>query len=157
LLSVDGEVDVQPSMQPRVVLVFDELQPRPEALQYSMELARRMRCTLVLLMLLPHDWVEAPRSVSGTAIAQPAPVDELFAPTVEAGRTAGLEVEALLRTGDPSSELLKYLAETRPIRTIVWGGRREAVERRERGRRPHWFVRMRSRVEAPVVVPTLKP
>jgi hypothetical protein len=144
-------------MQPRVVLVFDEPEPRPEALQYSMELARRMRCTLVLLMLLPHDAMDGSRRAVGSTVGMQTPSDKLFAPAVEAGREAGLEVEALLKTGDPSSELLKYLAETRPIRTIVWGGRREAVERRDRGRRPHWFVRMRSRVEAPVVVPALKP
>jgi nucleotide-binding universal stress UspA family protein len=150
-------MDEQRELRSRVVLVFDELEPTPEALRYSLELAQRLHLSVVLLMLPCDDAVDRLSIVPGRPGGLEATAEEVLAPCVLLARTAGVAVEAVLRTGDPSSELMKYLAETRPIHTIVWGGDQEAVRRHDRAQRSHWFVRMRDRVELPVVVPTLKP
>jgi nucleotide-binding universal stress UspA family protein len=143
-------------MQQRIMLVYDELAPTREALQYSVELARRMGSTLVLLMLLADG--DAGRILAGRDLSDriEGAAEDSFAPCVERARAAEVPVENELRVGDPSSELMKFLAETRPVHTIVWGGDGEAVRRKARTARRHWFARMRDRVELPIVVPMPK-
>jgi nucleotide-binding universal stress UspA family protein len=149
-------MDEPPQMQKRVMLVFDDLAPTREALQYSVELAHRMGSTLVLLMLLADDVANRIRTGRGPSDWLEDDIADSFASCVERARAAEVPVENELRVGDPSSELMKFLAETRPVHTIVWGGDGEAVRRKARTARRHWFARMRDRVELPIVVPMAK-
>jgi nucleotide-binding universal stress UspA family protein len=156
LIDTETGVDGPREMQTRIMLVFDALAPTHEALRYSVELAQRMRARLVLLMLLTDDVANRVREGSGPSDRFEDEVEELLAACVEPARKAEVPVEWELRIGDPSSELMKFLAETRPVHSIVWGGDGEAVRRRERLSKGHWFARMRDRVELPVVVPVPK-
>lgn len=156
LMYTGTEVDGPREMQTRIMLLFDDHAPTHEALQYSVELAHRMGSTLVLLMLLADDVADRMRAGRGPSDRLEDEVEDCFAPCVERARAAGVSVENELRVGDPSSELMKFLAETRPVHTIVWGGDGDAVRRKARTARRHWFARMRDRVELPVVVPMPK-
>lgn len=143
-------------MQTRVMLVFDDLAPTHEALVYSVELAHRMGSTLVLLMLLSEDVMHRTSVGRGDSGRLGDDVEGSFAACVARARVVEVPVENELRIGDPSSEFMKFLAETRPVHTIVWGGDGKAVRRTARTAKVHWFARMRDRVDLPVVVPMPK-
>jgi hypothetical protein len=139
----------------KVVLLFDDMHARTEAIQYAVELSSRMDSALVLLMLLDLD-ADGSSSVDENEYLR-AIVEQAFAPHVRMARSAGVAVEPVLRIGNPYSELMKYLAETRMVHTIVWAGDLAVLSQRHRRESPHWLARMREAVEFPVVVPSLKP
>jgi len=136
-----------------VVVLFDQMEARPEAVQYAAELSTRVESALVLLMLLRLDERTPPFADAG---ALEASIEAAFAPHVKKARGFGVPIEALLRIGDPYSELTKYLAETRTVHTIVWAGDRAVLSQKHRKEQPHWLARIRDTVDIPVVVPSLK-
>lgn len=145
----DGE------LMTKVVLLFDDLRARPEALQYAVEFAARMDSVLVLLVLLCLEAV-APAADNGSQLLEET-VEAAITPHLKAARAAGLTIEVVLRLGDQYSEMMKYLAETRTIQSIVWGGDETVLKSKTRRNKPHWLVRMRESIDCPVVIPVLKP
>jgi hypothetical protein len=140
-------------MKTKVVLLFDGMRARKEAFAYALELAVRMECRLVLLMLLR---LEAAATTGSEAGELEHSLEETFKPQLQEARRTGVPVEPILKVGDPYSELTKYLAQTRTVHTIVWGGEQTALTSRPRRDRPHWLVRIREQVDLPVVVPSLR-
>ncbi len=137
------------SMKGKIMVIFDSLQVRKEALQYAIELAKRTDCSVMSLVLL--DSSECVHFSPGhLEILNRQTIHELTAPV----RQAGLVGEAEIRTGNPSSELMKFLADCRSPRAIVWGG----VSGMDGGRRQrdHWLGRVKDRLGCPVVVPAMK-
>jgi len=67
-----------------------------------------------------------------------------------------VSTQIIVRIGDPQSELMKFLAESSAIQTIVWGGRPDLVDSGARQKQPHWLVKTKGLVECPIVVPSLK-
>ncbi len=137
------------------MLVFDDVAPTREAIRYSVELAHRMGSSLVLLMLLADGVADRARKARAAEPGRPADeIESRFGACIELAGAAEVPVEIEIKIGDPSSELIKFLAEARRVHTIVWGGDGDAVRRKSRtGKGGHWFARMRDRVELPVVVP----
>jgi hypothetical protein len=136
-----------------VVVVFDSLERRnvrTEAVRYGLELALRTESSLALLLVLPHETETAgvdsqaseTRRRDGQAMAE-----EL----VQAAHGADLPVATALRLGDPSSELMKFLASLHTVTALVWGGK--GLLSRQKG---HWLTRIRGRLGVPVVVPSLR-
>ncbi len=138
----------------KVVLLFDHLHARTEAIRYGVEFSARMESVLVLLMLLHLDGEGAGSNQGNGHLS--ASVEQAFAPHVAMARRAGVPVELILRVGDPFSEFMKYLAETRTVHTIVWAGDRKVLHQKQRGESPHWLVRIRDAVDLPVVSPSRK-
>ncbi|MFW6080889.1 MAG: universal stress protein [Desulfosalsimonas sp.] len=136
-------------MKGKIMVIFDSLQIRKEALQYAIELAKRTDCSVMSLVLLDpsEQKIAGPETYE---IRSRQTVHELTAPV----REAGLLGEAEIRTGNPSSELMKFLADCRSPRAIVWGGV-SGVDGSRR-QRDHWLGRVKDRLGCPVVVPALK-
>jgi hypothetical protein len=139
-------------MKRTVVTLFDGCEARAEAVAYAVELAARLDSTLVLLMLVGHDDRADDCTETFAARARAA-----IAPHLRTAESAGVRVEAVLRVGDPYSELMKYLAQSHADATIVWGGEKAALRPGRRGQRPHWLMRARDSVDLPVVVPSPRP
>ncbi len=144
----------------RILLLLDSVEIRREVTSYSVELARRMGAEIYLLMLLRAEYPEPP-SASG-----PAPDVNLKAVRREGERLVEAcvrqireeEVEAVgtVRQGDPSSELLKFLAEFHPFQAVVWGGKERILRHRRIRIRGHWLERIRNAIDCPLVVPSLR-
>ncbi len=75
---------------------------------------------------------------------------------LDAIRGFGVNAVGAVRQGDPSSELLKYLAEHRPFQAVVWGGNEAFLRSRRTPVRTHWLERVREQLDCTLVVPSLR-
>jgi len=135
-------------MQGKVMALFDSLSMREEAFQYSIELAKRMDYGLIVLVLLTPDSEETKNADDFRSRVRSA----LQGP-MKSARQAGVRIEVEMRMGDSCSELMKFLAGSRSVHTIVWGGRSDLAGQ---GQRQHWLARMKDSLECPVVIPSIK-
>ena len=134
-------------MSSKALVLFDSMYVREEVVQYSIELAKRMDYALVILILLALDSEDAKYANDFEMRAR----ETLEGPMMSAGQ-ADIPVEAEIRMGDPASELMKFLAGSRSVDTIIWGGIRDV-----RLNKGHWLTRMKDMLDCPVVVPSRKP
>ena len=151
----------RPKDVPRKILILlDSPKVRSEVTTYSVELARRMAAALHLLMLIR--WEASPPngatsqemgSEGGEALKQ---AEIVVNNCIDEIRGCGLETVGTVRQGDPSSELLKYLAEHQPFQAVVWGGNETFLRRRRTPVRTHWLERIRDQLDCTLVVPSLK-
>jgi hypothetical protein len=137
------------------MLLFDSFAVRGEAVQYAIELAKRTNTGLVVLALLSADEDDL-SDAGGELPAKLSRFEESLIGHMESAQAAGISAEAVVKTGDPSSELVKYLAASGSLQTIVWGGQQELVREGVRGKKPHWLTKMKDVVECPVVIPSKK-
>ena len=139
-------------MPKKVMILLESFYVRREAVQYSIELAKRMDSTLVFLLLIP---LETHENTDGTHPLEIGVKDAMIR-HMEAAQRAGVSVEAVIKMGDPSSELMKFLAVSRTIQTIVWGGEKDLINKKSVQKRAHWLVKIKDVVEIPVVIPSMK-
>lgn len=129
------------------MILFDSLSIRDEPFQYSVELARRMEMPLIVLVILSLDSEEVAHARDFEQRAR-----EALQGPMEAAVKGGVQTEAEVRVGDPSSELMKFLARSRSVHSIVWGGPPSAGDPRpDKG---HWLNRMKDVLGCPVVIPS---
>jgi hypothetical protein len=140
-------------MTSKILILLDGICIRNEVIEYSLELAKRMESSLILLLLLAYGTdmianleVENPGDLSTT-------IKDKMLNYMKRIHTEGIHVEAEARIGDPSSELLKFLAEIGSIETIVWGGQNDVGTNKEKQKKSHWLVKIRSLVKCPIVFP----
>jgi len=136
-------------MSGKIMVLFDCLSIREEPVQYSIELAKRMDCSLSVLVLLSLDSEEVLEADDLETRA-----DRALQGALDSARRAGVEVEAEVRAGSPSSELMKFLAGARSVRTVVWGGAPSCGD--PMPDKSHWLSRMKDMLSCPVVVPSRK-
>ena len=147
-------------MNRKILILLDSPKVRGEVTTHSVELARRMGASLHLLMLLR--WERSPRNgvFSRDMLARQETVrsrgDLVVKAWLEEIQGLGLEAVGTVRLGDPSSELLKYLAEHQPFEAVVWGGIEAFLRRRRIPIRGHWLERVREQLDCTLVVPSLK-
>lgn len=143
-------------MERCILLLFDSLTVRNEAVQYSIELAKRTDSGLVFLMLLPPETGERASAGSDRSQDLEEGIHDILMKCLEDAEKAGLFVDAVVRMGDPQSELMKFLASSRSIQTIVWGGRPDVINKGAHQKNAHWLVKIKGMAEYPVVVPSKK-
>ena len=143
------EVPNEQKMSGKAMVLFDSLSVREDAVQYSIELAKRMDYSLVILVVLALDSDDV-----GYPDDFEVRVREALEGPMMSAEQAGISVEAEIRVGDPTSELMKFLAGLRSVDTIIWGGHLDVGT--PRLNKAHWFTRMKDTLECPVVVPSRK-
>ena len=147
-------------MPRKILILLYSPRVRGEVTTYSVELARRMGAMIHLLMLLrweasPPNGASSPEmgSEGGQALRQ---AESVVNDSIDEIRGCGVETQGAVRQGDPSSELLKYLAEHQPFQAVVWGGNETFVRRKRTPVRTHWLERIRDQLDCTLVVPSLK-
>lgn len=138
-------------MGEKIIVLFDSFSMRADAIQYAIALAKRMDSALVFLVLLSLDSSEL--SCDGGSNLETR-AREVLLDQMKSARQEGVIVDAEIRMGDPLSELMKFLAESRSIQALVWGGPHGMA--RSRRRESHWFPKIKDLVEFPVVIPSMK-
>ncbi len=141
-----------------ILVLFDSISIRKEVAKYAVELAKRTDCELIILMLLTAEMNDrdSEDSESSENKAQ-LQIQDAFALQAEHMESAGVSVRAIVRTGDPQSELMKFLAGSSTTRTIVWGGSPDLLmDQKAHNKKAHWLVRAKGLVECPLVVPSMK-
>lgn len=144
-------------MAKKIAVLFDSTVVRKEALHYSVELAKRTEASLHLLIILPIMVSEKNGMVqNGTSERESKALEALRSVMDELGDT-GLSVDMGARSGEPFSEMMKYLAEQGPFQAVVWGGDRGLLEEKARRNRSHWLLKVRDMLGCPLVVPSKRP
>ena len=138
-------------MRPQIMVLFDSPEIRPESLQYSIELAKRMNSDLTLLAILPNETGKNTSNEIEPMIKRGYQAKASLKKHTETIQNAGITVETAVRIGNPKSELVKYLAESGRFETIVWGARPDLMKRKD-----HWLAQIKDILECPVVTPFLK-
>ena len=138
-------------MRSQIMVLFDSAAIRPESLQYSIELAKRINSNLTLLVILPFEVSRTASKGIEPMIKRGAQAEESLKKHIQTIKDAGLSVETAVRIGNPKSELVKYVAEAGRFEVIVWGARADLMKKKD-----HWLVRMKDTMECPVVTPFMK-
>jgi len=138
-------------MTHKIMVLSDSPSVRREAVQYSIELAKRMDSTLVLLVLIPFELSEKTSEGIESMLQLGSRAKETLQRYVDIIQNVGIPAEKAVRIGDPRSELVKFLAESRRFQTIVWGGKSEQVNKKA-----HWLSPIKDIAKCAVVVPFIK-
>ena len=135
----------------KIMVLFDSPFIRTEAVQYSMELAKRMDAALVLVVLLPFEMPEKTSDEIEAILQLGTRAKEALKQHIKLIENAGIPVEAAVRIGNPRSELVKFMAESERFQTIVWGGKSNPIDKKN-----HWMANLKDVVKCTVLVPCVK-
>ena len=143
-------------MKRNILVLFDSLTVRSEAVHYSIELAKRTDSELVFLMLLPLETGEKPMATSRRFKSPESRARDILMRHLDRTEKEDVSAHIIVKIGDPQSELMKFLAGSGTLQAIVWGGRQDLFDSGARGKKAHWLVKTKSMVECSIVVPSLK-
>lgn len=128
----------------QLLLVLEDQAMSAATTRYAVKLAKRMNCSLSVLILSAFKDETADDSKKQLRLIRDVEA------TLEAESAKGA---VALRQGDKASQLLKHIALTRALKAIVWRGDEDIMA----GRRPkmseHWFAKVRSHVGCPIIIP----
>ena len=135
-----------------ILLIFENKQVLPEALVYTREFALRIDAKVTFLMIIPMSF--AGRTLLGskrdTIRNIEIRVGKLLAECLQSFIQHGIEVNSALKIGDPSQELMKFLADRSPFQSIVWGSGRDLPDK-GRGAQRHWMSSVVGSLECPLL------
>lgn len=142
-------------MQRNILLLFDNIDIREEAVNYAIALAGRMKACITILLLLRLDF-ESER-INGSDLKDIQELsdagDRAVSQWLEKMSSEGTEGVGIVRVGEPASELLKFLAEGMEFDTVIWGGDRAIVGGRRLRLGEHWMTRIMDKLGCPMVAP----
>jgi len=135
----------------KVVVLVDSPQIRTEALEYSVELARRLKATLFLLVLLPFEMSGEPSTDVRSIFTLGERARNALNQYTRRIEQSGLPVDGAVRIGNPRSEWIKFAAESGPFETIIWGGWSDP-----RTKKHHWLDSVPDDLKSPIWVPSVR-
>jgi len=120
---------------------------RSESISYAVNLAKRMDCSISVLML-----AENSESKNGHREGKEETI-ELILTLIKA---EGVAVQGISRHGDKASGLLKHLASYPSFEAIIWGGIEKISSKHQKKNSDHWLAKIQSTIRCPIVSPTKK-
>jgi hypothetical protein len=139
-------------MERKILVLSDSINPRKEAVQYSLGLARRLEAVVVALSLLDSEAGVRPAGARDRSREREA--EQALGRNLRELSHDGDVVEAWVRFGDPVSEVIKFLAGAGAYQAIIWGGDESVGERGDS--RSHWLFKVKGLVECPLMIPSKK-
>jgi hypothetical protein len=139
-------------MRNEVLMVFENEQVYSGALIYAREYALRMDAKVAFLMLVAMSFSTpgAIRDKRNTLHQIETRVGKLLAELTESFIQKGIEISSALKIGEPSQELLKFLADRSSFQAIVWGSGQDFVSMgKVKGK--HWLQRLDGNLECPLL------
>ncbi len=133
--------------QKRILVLFDDLNVRQEAIQYSIALAQRINGLLMPVMFLSENTADG----NDTELLK-SEGEESLQEMAETARKNNIHLKMEVRTGDPRSEFYKFMAGQSVFHASVWGGCPDVL-RSGTGVSKHWVARIRDELPCPLVIP----
>lgn len=130
-----------------ILLLLEDGIFNPESTCYAIKLAKRIGCSVSVLMLVDHI-----AGKSGKDTDDP----DVLRQTLDMITAAGIHARGHFGYGDKASEFLKHLALNPSLVTIVWGGREGFVTGQKKKKTDHWFTKVKSTIQCPVIRPAIK-
>ncbi len=118
-----------------------------ESVYYAINLAKRIDCSISVLMLVSNAECDPEGLNSEQGILKKI---------LKSIRAEKVNVQAKIRYGDKASEFLKHIAGSPSFAVTVWGGKEEFVGGRNKTKKKHWFSKIKANIRCPVVRPTIK-
>jgi hypothetical protein len=139
-------------MNQEVLIIFENEAVFSGALTYAREFASRTDAKVTFLMLVAMSFSSLGFLGTKRKALQKieARTGRLLAQLTENFIQKGIETSAVLRIGDPSQELLKFLADRPSFQAIIWGsGQDLPFGGRKKGN--HWICRLVGNLECPLL------
>jgi len=139
-------------MNHEVLIIFENEQVFSGALTYAREYAMRTESRVSFLMLVSmsfstHDFMGAKRNILQKIEAK---AGRLLAELTETFIQKGVETSSALRIGDPSQEVLKFLADRPSFQAIVWGSGEDLPASCKKAVK-HWICDLAENLECPLL------
>ena len=141
----------------RILVVFENEKICPSALTSARELALRMDSQVTFLMLvdMPFQGTAFLGSKRNAFTHLEQRTAEKLSGFSSEFLKVGIEVSIALRVGEPSQELLKFLAGRPAFQAIVWGSD-EVLPDKSNFRRDHWVNKIAKTLECPLLTVSSK-
>ena len=107
-------------MNRKIMVISNSLTLRAEAVRYSIELAKRTESSLLILILPSLDSEELEMLGDKPANNFESIAKDALLKHINAARQEDVTVEVKVNIGDPYSELMKFLAESKSIHPPQW-------------------------------------
>lgn len=139
-------------MKNEILIVFENEKVFAGALVYAREYALRTDAKVTFLMLAAVSFTtQDPIGAKRNDLHKiEASTGRLLAELTESFIQKGLETSSALKIGDPSHELLKFLADRPSFQAIVWGSEQDFITR-PKSRGKHWLQALASSLECPLL------
>lgn len=134
----------QMALNGQLLLVLEENAMSATTTRYAIELAKRMNCSLSVLILAAF------KNETTDDLKEHQQLIDDVKGLLQTESAKGL-IE--LRQGDKASQLLKHIALTPAIKAIVWSGDEDIVSGRRLKMSEHWFAKVRSHIVCPIIIP----
>ena len=135
-----------------ILVIFENEEVCDHAVKYSCELAHRMDSNVTFLMLIGMTFpsrlsIDSKRKAIKRIESR---IAKILGDMSSELLKQGIPVSVALRVGDPSQELLKFLAEKPSFQTVIWGSS-EKLPYGSQGHRNHWLSRVADILECPLI------
>lgn len=136
-----------------ILVIFENEKVCDHAIKYSCELAHRMDSNVTFLMLIGMTFpsrlsIDSKRKAIKKIESR---ISRILGDMSSELLKQGIPVSVALRVGDPSQELLKFLAEKPSFQTVIWGSEEKLPYSRQ-GHRSHWLAKVADILECPLIV-----
>ena len=143
-------------MTRKIMVLSNSLILRKEAVRYSIELAKRTESSLLFLILPALDSEEFKTFEANFIEGYESTAKNALLEHINDARQDDIHVEVKVNIGDPYSELVKFLAESKSIQTIIWGDKLESNNSKDGLNKSHWLLKLKDKLQYPVVIPSIK-
>lgn len=135
-----------------ILVIFENEKVCDHAIKYSCELAHRMDSNVTFLMLIGMTFpnrlsIDSKRKTIKRAESR---ISKFLGDMSSELLKQGIPVSVALRVGNPSQELLKFLAEKPSFQTVIWGSS-EKLPYGSQGHRSHWLAKIADILECPLI------
>ena len=130
-----------------ILLLLEDGVFNEESVCYAINLAKRIDCSISVLMLVANN----ARGAEGFNNEQ-----RIVKKIINAIKAEKINTQVKIKYGDKASEFLKHLASSPSFAATVWGGEEDFAAGRNKTGKEHWFSKIKANIQSPVVRPTIK-
>ncbi|MBU1628087.1 hypothetical protein KKB18_12030 [bacterium] len=128
---------------------------KAEVVSYTLNLAKRMNSKIITLLLLDiyNDENNGMKSFDHKLRDMKLQGEKVMKPIIELVSKNKINITGIVKVGNPTSELLKFLADDRNLQTVVWGGDKKLLNSRNLKLGEHWMALIMNALKCPFVAP----